>query len=126
MPKMNGRQVFDAIKYLKPDCGIVICSGYEKQTGLTEFIEREELPPVTKPFELHKLLSVLRQVIDDGNADDSEQIECLAEISCRTDQALCFSSPIVSSGACRSCAAWRADGPNEHMHWVCAAPLGCR
>jgi PAS domain S-box-containing protein len=58
LPKMNGNQVFDEIRHMKPDTRVVLMSGYsEAETGCggkpTAFLR--------KPFRLHDLRSTIER-----------------------------------------------------------------
>jgi PAS domain S-box-containing protein len=50
MPKMNGREVFYKMRSLKPDCAILIASGFTKDENLNELKENGLAGFIAKPF----------------------------------------------------------------------------
>ncbi len=66
MPKLNGHQVCQRIRLVKPDLPVVFCSGYDSQTGQLEFLLEKEVRLVQKPFDPETLLRAVREVLDDA------------------------------------------------------------
>jgi len=65
MPKMSGREVYHHLKRRKPHIGLVFCTGYDPETGQTEFIQEEDLRLLSKPFAPEALLRTVREVLND-------------------------------------------------------------
>ncbi|HUY33400.1 MAG TPA: response regulator [Pirellulales bacterium] len=64
MPKMNGHQVCQRIRLVKPDLPVVFCSGFHSQSERLEFLQDKGVRLVQKPFDPDDLLRTLREVLD--------------------------------------------------------------
>jgi PAS domain S-box-containing protein len=64
MPKMNGREVYDAIRGIDPDMRILFCSGYANDVVVNQGGLDEEMYYLPKPFTPKELLMKIREVLD--------------------------------------------------------------
>ena len=65
MPKLNGHEVFAAIKAADPDAKVVFCTGHDPKTADSRYILEENLRLVSKPFDTAVLLSTVREALDE-------------------------------------------------------------
>ena len=66
MPKMNGREVYDAIRAVDPDMRVLFCSGYgEEVVGGPGCLE-DGMECLSKPFTPKGLLMKIHEVLNDG------------------------------------------------------------
>ena len=66
MPKMNGREVYDRIRAIKPDIKALFMSGYTRDIILDKGIEEKDFHFIAKPLSPHELLLKIRQILDNG------------------------------------------------------------
>jgi PAS domain S-box-containing protein len=64
MPKMNGREVYDAIRSIAPDMRILFCSGYAKDVVVNQGGVERWMDFLPKPFTPKELLMKIREVLD--------------------------------------------------------------
>jgi PAS domain S-box-containing protein len=64
MPKMNGREVHDAIKNIDPKMRILFYSGYEKDVLIRQGGLEEGMHYLAKPFTPKELLMKIREVLE--------------------------------------------------------------
>ncbi|NQT15840.1 MAG: CHASE domain-containing protein, partial [Planctomycetes bacterium] len=64
MPEFTGHEVYGRIKAMDPETRIVFCTGYDPHTAQSDFIKRESLRLVEKPFDADVLLRAVREVLD--------------------------------------------------------------
>jgi CheY-like chemotaxis protein len=64
MPKMNGREVHDAIRSMVPDMRILFCSGYARDVVISQGGLEEGMNYLPKPFTPKELLMKIREVLD--------------------------------------------------------------
>ncbi|MDD2308812.1 MAG: PAS domain S-box protein [Desulfuromonadaceae bacterium] len=64
MPKMNGREVYDAIRSVDPDMPMLFCSGYTKEVVVSQGGVEEGMNYLPKPFTPKELLMKIREVLD--------------------------------------------------------------
>ena len=64
MPKMNGREVYNAIRDIAPDMRILFCSGYAKDVVSSQGGVDEGMNYLAKPFTPKELLMKIREVLD--------------------------------------------------------------
>jgi len=67
MPGMTGHQAYARIKELRPDMGIVFCTGYDPEAEQIGFAVRGGLPVLQKPFRFDDLLRTVRRALDAGD-----------------------------------------------------------
>jgi PAS domain S-box-containing protein len=67
MPKMNGKETYDEIRELVPDCKVIFMSGYTDDIIHKRGLLDEGLVFVTKPLRPEKLLQKVRELLDGGN-----------------------------------------------------------
>jgi len=60
MPKMNGREAFSAIRTLYPKLPVILCSGYNEQEAIQQFLGKGLAGFLQKPFGLTGLESAVR------------------------------------------------------------------
>jgi PAS domain S-box-containing protein len=63
MPKMNGKEVYDAIRSIFPEAAILFCSGYAKDVVVTQGGLEEGMNYLPKPFTPKELLMKIREVL---------------------------------------------------------------
>jgi PAS domain S-box-containing protein len=64
MPKMNGREAYDAIRSTVPDARVLFCSGYAKDVVISQGGLEEGMNYLAKPFTPKELLMKIREVLD--------------------------------------------------------------
>lgn len=64
MPKKNGKEVYAALKQMRPDLPVLFCSGYSENAIHTNFVLDSGISLIQKPFSTAKLLEKVRQVLD--------------------------------------------------------------
>ncbi len=64
MPKINGREVYEAIREIDPDVRVLFCSGYGKEVVIHQGGLEEKMSYISKPFTPKELLMKIREVID--------------------------------------------------------------
>jgi CheY-like chemotaxis protein len=65
MPKLAGHDVYRRIKAECPQAKVVFASGYDPETNHSQFILRENLRLIEKPFDASTLLRTVREVLDE-------------------------------------------------------------
>ena len=63
MPKLTGREVYERVIELNPECRVIFASGYDPIASHVGFISQRSLPLLTKPFRPQDLLLAIRQVL---------------------------------------------------------------
>lgn len=66
LPKMNGREVCDAIRNVDPNMRILFCSGYSREVVVGQGVMEEGMNYLSKPFTPKELLMKIREVLDNG------------------------------------------------------------
>jgi PAS domain S-box-containing protein len=66
MPKMNGKEAYDAIRQIEPGVKAIFASGYAPGIIRQRAIGEEKLPVIFKPMSPRELLKKMRQVLDGG------------------------------------------------------------
>jgi two-component system, cell cycle sensor histidine kinase and response regulator CckA len=64
MPKKNGREVYEAIRRIRPSIKALFTSGYTKDIVLDKGIEDKDLDFIAKPLSPTALLQKIREVLD--------------------------------------------------------------
>jgi DNA-binding response OmpR family regulator len=64
MPKKNGREVFDAIRVVKPEIKVLFASGYTGEVALFDEITQSGAEFLPKPLKPDTLLSKVRTMLD--------------------------------------------------------------
>ena len=64
MPKFDGQEVMERIKVEAPNMRFLFSSGYSENTIQTDFVIKEGLRLVNKPYESLNLLNTVREVLD--------------------------------------------------------------
>ena len=64
LPKMNGKELADKIKKLKPDIKIIFMSGYTDETIVHQGILEAGIEFIQKPFSPNKFAEKVRQILD--------------------------------------------------------------
>lgn len=67
MPGMGGREAYRRIRELKPHIAVLFATGYDPASDQSEFITREGLHLLEKPFEPSVLLQTVREVLDEAS-----------------------------------------------------------
>lgn len=66
MPKLKGRDVYDAVKAIAPSTKILFCSGYSKEDIVSQGAMEQGMNFLAKPFTPKELLIKIREVLDGG------------------------------------------------------------
>ena len=61
LPGMPGREVLDALRLIRPDLNVVLCTAYSSETAMAEFDECELRGFIRKPYRVDDLVKVLQQ-----------------------------------------------------------------
>jgi PAS domain S-box-containing protein len=69
MPGMGGREVFDAIKQIRPDVKVLLSSGYSSTDQVAALIERGCNGFIQKPYDTVKMSRIIRTILDTEQAD---------------------------------------------------------
>ena len=64
MPDMDGGEVFDRIREMKPEIKVLLSSGYSLNGKATEIMERGCDGFIQKPFDILSLSKKLRDILD--------------------------------------------------------------
>ena len=63
MPRMNGRDCFKALRNLRPDLSVLLCSGYSEQESVKAFLGEGLAGFIQKPYTLTTLKNALSDVL---------------------------------------------------------------
>ncbi|HOW54958.1 MAG TPA: PAS domain S-box protein [Syntrophorhabdaceae bacterium] len=63
MPKLNGKEVFEAIKAIKPDVKTIFTSGYTRDVVLEKGLRDKDVSFLSKPLSPHDLLQKIRELM---------------------------------------------------------------
>ena len=65
MPKMSGNEVFQAIKTIKPDAKIILCSGYSNEgfVGIDKLLKSGAKGFIQKPFTLQTIGQAIKEIL---------------------------------------------------------------
>jgi two-component system cell cycle sensor histidine kinase/response regulator CckA len=66
MPGMGGQKCLERLREIDPDARVVIASGYSAETASGKAIRAQVDGYIDKPYRLHDLLHMVRQVLDGG------------------------------------------------------------
>lgn len=64
IPKLNGKDVYEKIKYIAPDLKFIFMSGYTAESIKNKDISNKDLNFISKPILPDKLLNKIREVLD--------------------------------------------------------------
>jgi two-component system, cell cycle sensor histidine kinase and response regulator CckA len=64
MPGMGGGEIYDALRKIKPDVKVLLCSGYSEAGQASEILQRGCTGFIQKPFNTSELSEKLREIID--------------------------------------------------------------
>ena len=64
MPRLNGEEALAAILHMDPDARVVLMSGYAEQEALARFTGKGLAGFVQKPYDMERLRSVIRSVLE--------------------------------------------------------------
>jgi CheY-like chemotaxis protein/two-component sensor histidine kinase len=64
MPVCSGREAYERMRAIKPDSKVLFVTGYSTATTHTDFIHKEELPILQKPFTKESLARKVREALD--------------------------------------------------------------
>jgi two-component system, cell cycle sensor histidine kinase and response regulator CckA len=64
MPKRNGREAYEAIRWIDPSIKVIFMSGYTKDVVLDKGIEEKKFEFLAKPLQRNRLLEKVREVLD--------------------------------------------------------------
>jgi two-component system, cell cycle sensor histidine kinase and response regulator CckA len=68
MPGMGGREVFEALKQVKPDVKVLLSSGYSSTDQVAALIEKGCRGFIQKPYDTVKMSRTLRTILDEVSA----------------------------------------------------------
>ncbi len=64
MPGIGGGEIYDALRKIKPDVKVLLCSGYSEGGQAAEILQRGCAGFIQKPFNVSELSEKLREIID--------------------------------------------------------------
>ena len=64
MPKMNGKEILEEIRKIRPGIKVIFISGYTADIIQKKGIAEEGAEYITKPFQKNDLLQKIREVLD--------------------------------------------------------------
>jgi two-component system cell cycle sensor histidine kinase/response regulator CckA len=64
LPGMDGAEVFGAMRQLKPDASVILCTGYALKGTVDEMLREGVAGVLRKPFQIEELSSALRNALD--------------------------------------------------------------
>ena len=67
MPKLNGREVYDAVMAIDPSAKILFCSGYSKDVVISQGGLEQGMNYLAKPYTPKELLMKIREMLDYGH-----------------------------------------------------------
>ncbi len=67
MPKLNGGEVYKAIRSISPDMKVLFFSGYSEESAISQGRLEKGMNYLAKPYSPKELLMRVREVLDDGN-----------------------------------------------------------
>lgn len=67
MPRLKGREVYDAVLGIAPEMKMLFCSGYAEDLVIAQLGQIHELNYLVKPFSPKELLMKIREVLHNGN-----------------------------------------------------------
>jgi CheY-like chemotaxis protein len=67
MPKMGGSEVFQALKTIKPDIKVILCSGYSHEgfAGIDNLLKSGAKMFMQKPFTQHSIAQAIKKVLSE-------------------------------------------------------------
>ncbi|MDI6729306.1 MAG: ATP-binding protein, partial [Thermodesulfovibrionales bacterium] len=67
MPKMGGSEVFQALKTIKPDIKVILCSGYSHEgfAGIDKLLKSGAAGFVQKPFTRHSIAQAIKKALSE-------------------------------------------------------------
>jgi CheY-like chemotaxis protein len=66
MPRMDGVATLEALRQIKPDVRVILCSGYDEQEATQRFAGQGVAGFLHKPYELKSLRAELQRVLEDA------------------------------------------------------------
>jgi CheY-like chemotaxis protein len=63
MPDLGGTEIFPALRLVRPDTRVLICSGYELDDSAQTLLDEGAFGFISKPFRLETLASQLREAL---------------------------------------------------------------
>lgn len=64
MPRMGGKQAYEQIAAIKPDIPVLFTSGYTENAVHTNFVVKEGIELLQKPYGAQQLLQTVRRILD--------------------------------------------------------------
>ena len=76
MPGLNGRQVLNALKDMRPNSPVVLCSVYHDDPSTVTALDIAKADGIiTKPFEHKKLYNTIKEILADSSRTDKAEIK---------------------------------------------------
>ncbi|GLH73958.1 hypothetical protein GETHLI_24600 [Geothrix limicola] len=63
MPRMDGRECFQALRRMRPDLPVILCSGFSEQESVKAFLGEGLAGFIQKPYSLSKLRQAFREAL---------------------------------------------------------------
>jgi DNA-binding NtrC family response regulator len=63
MPKMNGMTCYSRLREINPSVKVIVTTGYADDLEFDEFVARNKLPVVPKPFDVPRLIEAIHRVL---------------------------------------------------------------
>ena len=68
MPKMNGKELADALQKTRPEMKVIFISGYPHEVLAQRGVLDANIHLIQKPFELDYLAGLIRKILDEKKA----------------------------------------------------------
>ncbi len=70
MPRRGGKDAYDAIRKVRPDIPCLFCSGYSENSVHTDFVLKEGMHLLKKPYAPNELLRRVRERLDEAKKQE--------------------------------------------------------
>lgn len=69
MPGMNGVELYDKLKKIKPDIKFIFMTGYANNLEIIRALNEQGVPVLSKPFRVEEFLKKIREIVDKNKID---------------------------------------------------------
>ncbi|MEW6455164.1 MAG: response regulator [Acidobacteriota bacterium] len=71
MPGIKGEDLLKKILEINPEAKVIVSSGYPKEERMNKLIELGAVDFIKKPFQLNKLIKLIRKILDESKSKKS-------------------------------------------------------
>ena len=71
MPDMSGPECFAELRRIRPDCKVLLCTGYDRNHAVQELLNKGVVGFIQKPYDLDELAHVCAEVLSQSGAVES-------------------------------------------------------